>query len=104
MTCREKLSLMRPDAIDPDCWGGCRGCPTDYNMLPKPEYCKPIHEICTKCWNREIPETTEVNETVSVEDLLKFVNGLDIDGKMISVSFYEDSTTVTISKFEKGLE
>ena len=56
MTCREKLKLEHPDAIDTAFLGGCRGCPSRYGYLDKPYYCRSKHKICTKCWDREIPE------------------------------------------------
>lgn len=56
MTCREKLKLEHPDAIDTVFLGGCSGCPSRYGYLDKPDYCQSKHEICTECWDREIPE------------------------------------------------
>lgn len=104
MTCREKLAMEHPECVDAEHLGGCRGCPEDFGYLPPVEECSisrhPCPDRCTKCWDREIPVTIKANETVSIEDLIKFVNGLNVDGKIISVSFYEDSTTVNISKFE----
>ena len=58
MTCKEKLAIEHPDKIDPCCKGGCEGCPSTYGYLPIPDYCDyPENYPCTKCWDREIPET-----------------------------------------------
>ena len=59
MTCREKLKSEYPEDVDPDCIGGCCGCPSDHEYLPDPAHCQRGHdkEECTRCWDREIPET-----------------------------------------------
>ena len=57
MTCREKLKLEHPCEIDPEQLGGCNGCPSDYGYLPDPEDCDEAGWNCTRCWDREIPET-----------------------------------------------
>lgn len=61
MTCREKLKIEHPDRINMRCIGGCVGCPSAYEYLDFPDYCEdanmPIGERCTRCWDREIPET-----------------------------------------------
>lgn len=67
MTCREKLAIEHPDEINPDCYGGCKGCPSVYGYLQNPDYCDGGENyICTKCWDREIPET-ESTKPVTVE-------------------------------------
>lgn len=56
MTCREKLAIEHPDKIDPECRGGCVGCPSTYGYLHNPDYCDyPENYLCTKCWDQEIP-------------------------------------------------
>ncbi len=63
MTCRDKMKLEHPEKVSSDYHGGCWGCPHYYDYLDKPDYCPLIHDIvhnnttCTKCWDREIPET-----------------------------------------------
>lgn len=57
MTCREKLMIEHPDKVDEKCDGGCSGCPYDYNYLLKPAWCAYDKNVCTRCWDREIPET-----------------------------------------------
>lgn len=65
MTCREKLRRERPDAIVSVAPGGCKGCPQHYGYLPPPGICIAAHggnanpQICTRCWDREIPESEE---------------------------------------------
>lgn len=73
MICREKLKLEHPDAVDRAFLGGCRGCPSRYGYLCKPDYCKSKHEICTKCWDREIPEEKS-KETYPWERILEFID------------------------------
>ncbi len=66
MTCREKLAIEYPDKVDPEYTGGCAGCPEDYGYLDDPRYCYGFSEsrnqVCTNCWDREIPETTNENK------------------------------------------
>lgn len=65
MTCREKLAKERPDSVNDKYLGGCNGCPRTWGYLPDPPYCKchedgkkiAYHEICSACWDREIPGT-----------------------------------------------
>lgn len=73
MTCREAIMKEDPDRIDPEWCGGVEGCPnSDYTELaPRPEYCPlnnfgvPTNDICTKCWDREVPE--EKNEEITLK-------------------------------------
>ena len=53
-TCRDRLRSEHPDLIYASSWGGCYGCPDDYGYLPKPEYCSPDKNVCTRCWDRVI--------------------------------------------------
>lgn len=77
MTCREKLAKEHPESVDAKWVGGCEGCPTSYGYLINPEYCDSRSEerdiLCTKCWDREIPE--EKQEEKSGET--KIINDLD---------------------------
>lgn len=75
MTCREKLAMDRPDCINHDSLGGCYGCPNSYGYLDRPEFCSFTggDDMCTRCWDREIPGTEnnisnneKENETMSV--------------------------------------
>lgn len=69
MTCREKLAMDHPKKIDPECSGGCCGCPAIYGYLDDPDYCVGGDDInCTKCWDREIPGTLPMQYKVDVED------------------------------------
>lgn len=63
MTCREKMAMEHPTDTGSAYLGGCIGCPHDHGYLDKPEYCPQVNgnmlgdnELCTKCWDREIPE------------------------------------------------
>lgn len=71
MTCRERLKIEHPECIDTKCEGGCLGCPSAYGYLTDPPYCSETcsvnSDICTKCWDREIPEETELEYTKSVD-------------------------------------
>ena len=58
MTFREKLALEHPEAIAESCQGGCIGCPSSYGYEENLEECEESSEKkCTRCWDREIPET-----------------------------------------------
>ena len=61
VTCREKIALERPDCIDSECIGGVDSCPNSYGYMEKPWYCDlgSTPELCTKCWDREIPGAEE---------------------------------------------
>ena len=68
MTYKEKLMLIHPGAVDADACGGCYGCPGDYSELndvglPAGE-CDCSEEVCTRCWNREIPTTEPTADEV----------------------------------------
>lgn len=58
MTCKDVLRLIHPEKIGPGYFGGCDGCPHDYNLLCKPDYCAASPENCNKCWNREISDSS----------------------------------------------
>ena len=78
MTCREKLAIDHPERVGNEWAGGCFGCPSDYRYLPDLDYCiaggyEPRDEICTKCWDREIPEDEDkvkkvIDETFAAYD------------------------------------
>lgn len=58
MTCREKLAIEHPDRVSPN-FGGCDCCPCTYGYLDDPDYCDGwgYDDMCTRCWDREIPGT-----------------------------------------------
>lgn len=63
MTCREKLKIEHPEYVNEIWAGGCFRCPSDYEYLPKPDYCantdRCYEDDCERCWDREIPEDRE---------------------------------------------
>lgn len=63
MTCREKLAKEHPECVDGMFDGGCEGCPSDYGYLPNPDDCNGCEYgvRCTRCWDREIPETAKMD-------------------------------------------
>lgn len=68
MTFRERLQKEHPDRINDSFIGGCSGCPCGYGneeLEDCTDYDKP--EICRKCWDREIPESSglSANEPVT---------------------------------------
>ena len=63
MTAREKLKMEYPEKVSSTYSGGCMGCPHDYGYLPKANCGNDgggRNDICTKCWDREIPEDVGV--------------------------------------------
>ena len=75
MTCREKLMIQYPEKIDADYLGGCEGCPKTYNYLPDPEYCKKGTPVeCTRCWDREIPETEPTKLNTDWENIKELID------------------------------
>jgi len=58
-TLKEVLLENRPDEICFSCYGGVRGCPSNYDclenyVLPYKNFCgRPDLDNCTKCWNTE---------------------------------------------------
>ncbi len=56
-TFRERLAEEFPKAIDPRYFGGADGCPVHFGYeKQRPDFCQGGNEeICTKCWNREVP-------------------------------------------------
>lgn len=71
MTCKEKLKAEHPEFVSIMNIGGCKSCPQTYGYLPKPDHCgdakngEEAIENCTKCWDREIPETPTKEKTVN---------------------------------------
>lgn len=57
-TCREHLKREHPEDVDPECIGGCYGCPSVYGYATKPSLCDggTTVEICQRCWDRPIEE------------------------------------------------
>lgn len=58
MTFKEKLEKEHPRLIDGNYVGGCKGCPKSYGYEEGND-CDGAcgDEECTKCWNREMPDT-----------------------------------------------
>ena len=56
MTWREKISKEQPERVDDYEWGNMIGCPTDnhdYGLcIGSISSC----ELCTRCWDREVPK------------------------------------------------
>ena len=89
MTCREKLKIEHPECIDESICCGCSGCPHHYGYLDRPSYCTdqyipyiPVEVRCTRCWDREIPETSpssqgekDGNETKNLTLIVTYNNG-----------------------------
>ena len=67
MTAREKLAMEHPEEVDKIYDGGCLGCPSDRDYLPRPDWCGTRPSPCTECWDREIPEDkTACKESLEV--------------------------------------
>ncbi len=63
MTCRERLKRDHPENIDPQSTGGCMNCPHTFGYLLEPAWCtEGEHDnVCTACWDREIPDSEPIN-------------------------------------------
>jgi hypothetical protein len=86
MTCGEKPKIEYPYKVN-NCWfGGCAGCPSEYFYLSDPAWCSKTNtgtkfddrELCTKCWDREIPGTEENKEEVKMKTERKFYTCTEI--------------------------
>lgn len=102
MTFKEKLQIEHPERIDPYDWGGCMGCPYEYDY--ENNEASPCHDgtaitpaLCTECWNREMPEEkSESKKAVEIGKLaaegfeasLCKTNLSSDDAKMIQEKIY----------------
>lgn len=76
MTCREKLKLEHPACIGDGYCGGCDGCPRDYGYMATPDYCNGCDdEACTKCWDREFPDT-EAADKIKADVANEIINAI----------------------------
>ena len=105
MTCREILEMNHPECINVEFVGGCRGCPNDYEYLPKPENCLDIS--CTDCWDREIPGTTKKSmKTIPIDytHIFSFVDKcMKEKDRYVSIYFTTDGS-VTVSVYPNSEE
>ena len=74
MTCKEKLKLDRPDLSDIGVWHIVNvACPSDdvYRYMCDPEWCRDmtIPGRCSKCWDREIPETETIENNEEIKEM-----------------------------------
>lgn len=76
MTCREKLTIEHPDLVGEQIIGGCWACPNLYGYMPKPAYCMngSDTDMCTQCWDREIPGTESLIYEHSTEPIGKVID------------------------------
>ena len=94
MKCREILAIEHPICVNPDCGGGCEGCPEDYGYLEEPVYCHDESidsEVrCTQCWDREIPEGIVTPKPIDCEQPLKKIemNETDTEDKINHPNHY----------------
>ena len=72
MTFREKLELEHPEYISDTYTAGCYGCPKTHGYGPNSSLCRTgldieytdEDDLCTLCWNREIPKSIKFIEKV----------------------------------------
>lgn len=62
MTCRDKLAMEYPEAIDWRCAGGSEYCPHNFGYASKPKWCKLDREKCKTCWDRPALETNVIDD------------------------------------------
>ena len=68
MTFREKLAKEHPECVDESFDGGCKSCPHVYGYETRDESDKFCRSRCVKCWDREIPETKEIEKPTKIAD------------------------------------
>lgn len=77
MTFKEKLKMEHPEKVSSGYLGGCRGCPWHCGYEAKS--CRicirsgASEDICTRCWNREIPGTERddiIDIVIQIENIL----------------------------------
>ena len=72
MTCKEKLALEHPEHLNPNFWAGTDTCPDVFGYADKPDYCgnsnMSCNERCTMCWDRAIPETSDIPVVPIIKD------------------------------------
>lgn len=101
MTCREKLKMEHPEKISPEHRGGCCGCPSGYNYLPDPDECHDVADYCTKCWDREIPDTEEKKEEPKI-DIHKIIDdAMEKRDRSVSIYIGQSCVTVNVTPYEK---
>lgn len=101
MTCREKLKMEHPEKISPEHRGGCCGCPSGYNYLPDPDECHDVADYCTKCWDREIPDTEEKKEEPKI-DIHKIIDdAMEKRDRTVSIYISHGCMTVNVTPYEK---
>lgn len=66
MTFREMLKRDHPEEVRATYYGGCFGCPCDYDYCTHEdlkEICKgsPTEEVCRRCWDTEQSEVLKPN-------------------------------------------
>ena len=71
MTCREKLAMEHPEAIDWRCAGGSEYCPHNSGYASKPKWCKLDREKCRRCWDREVDPEVENEVETDVDSGIK---------------------------------
>lgn len=95
MTCREKLAIEHPREVCFETPGGCFGCPHDHNYLPKPDFCCLDDSVCTKCWDREIPESNGTDSADETERDFYQVRVEFVDRDRVSMYHSETCTVST---------
>jgi hypothetical protein len=106
MTFKERLQKEHPEKIDRTRYGGCWGCPYDYDYERRDdrpcasnEWCRKFisnNRRCSACWNREIPETepAKPNSNVSLVDLIERAGTKKDISLLIHIN--GDDTTISV--------
>lgn len=93
MTCREKLMMEHPNDVSSEWSGGCCGCPHDYNYMTKPPYCPggANDRLCTRCWDRKIPET-KPKLVIPWDEVYNLINeSMEKRDRSVSVYFHPEN-------------
>lgn len=91
MTFKEKLAKEHPGPIGDGYTGGCKGYPHGYGYEEE-KPCKGINdEECTKCWDREMPDTPATMTAEEAWEIAKRFCCGDLNRAMVRKEVFGDT-------------
>lgn len=109
MTFKEKLAQEHPKLVDDKYTGGCKGCPESYDY-EEGSGCEGAcsDEKCTKCWNREMPDTPAQMTAEEAWELVNKIYDFPCDKHEAIFgeqhSFYEVISELTIHEVKAKID